>query len=67
MNFSMTFGTVRGRSIKRNSKATLRVGMAHMQFSAETNFAIYLFSFLFIGGATAAAILLAYHSIKNEG
>lgn len=36
-----------------------------MHFSAETDFAIYLFSFLFIGGATAFAILLACHRIKE--
>ena len=65
MILPMTFGTVRSQSIKRNSKAILRVGKTRMHFSAETDFAIYLFSFLFIGGATAVAILLAYHRIKE--
>ncbi|SEB60801.1 hypothetical protein SAMN05443249_0661 [Beijerinckia sp. 28-YEA-48] len=39
--------------------------VAQMHFSAETDFAIYLFSFLFIGGATAVAVLIAYHSVQK--
>lgn len=39
--------------------------VAQMYFSAETDFAIYLFSFLFIGGAATIAVLIAYHTVQK--
>lgn len=37
-----------------------------MHFSAEADFAIYFFSFLFIASTTAAALIVAYLTVQEE-